>query len=1213
MRTSLLRAALPAAFTFLVAPAVLAGPIFDGKTLNGWSGETTKVWRVEDGAIVGGSLEGNPRNEFLTWKAPLRDFVLKLEYKLIGTEGFVNGGVQIRSKRIENPPNEMFGYQADIGMGFSGSLYDESRRKKVLAQADKELIAKLEKPGDWNRYEIRCEGARIQLFLNGTKTVDFTETEPGIDREGLIALQIHGNAKSEIRYRNITLDDLAPAAGAQAGEPLQRFATPQAKTSREPFAGGQFKLEPGEVIVLAGETNFVREQKSGALESRLAARFAGEQPRFRSMAWEADTVYEQWRELNFGSWKDQLSAAGASIVLAQFGQMESLDGAAKLPEFTAAYARLLDEMSTQTRKLVLVSPMPFEKPASPHVPDLTTRNDVVKAYADAIRDLAKHRGAVFVDLFTPLASREANAPKLTDNGIHLNERGLDVVAGIVAKQLGVEDSSAPPSAALREAIVQKNTFWAECWRPDNWAFAYGDRTQQLFGKPAGNGLSLAQEYTAMRPLVEKADARIHALARGADAPPITLAPPQEKSEAEALTPEQELATFTLAEGWECKLFASEADGVVKPTQMSWDERGRLLVACSPTYPHLAPGVAAGDYILALEDTNGDGRADKSWRFADKLKMVQGVEPGAGGVYVCDYSELVHFRDRDGDGVADERRVVYSGFGTGDTHQLINSITHGPDGALWFTQGLHNFARIETPWGNTRLHKAGVWRLDPRTLRLDAFFNGAKAGANCWGVAFDDYGQVFHKSGDRPAGYYSVPGLIRLENPDEYHPTGALFDTNPKTTALDFIGTRALPEEVQGCAVLGGFMGNVVELHRTIDDGSGFKSEQLPKLLRSTWNGFRPVDVSVGPDGAIYVADWFNPVIGHYQASYRDPLRDKSHGRIWRISAKGRAPVKQPNLAAMKPAELLEQLRSPERWTRTQAKRLLFDGEPAQVLREADAFVAKLGSDAESERLLLEVSGVFAAHLSPRPALVERLVKATDARVRAYGARVVGQWAASLPNALDLLGALIRDENPRVRLETIVACSYVNDPRAIEVAALALAKPTDRFINYALAQCVRATKPVWKPKLDTLTFGGDAQAKARIVSLSGAEPPAPTPGKTVYDSLCMNCHQPDAKGLPGIYPPLRESEWVNGATEPLIKMLLHGLIGKITVGGQEFGVAAQIPMPPSSLTDEQIAQVLTYVRSSFGNKSGAVAVEEVSKVRAAHANRTTPWDAAELTR
>ncbi len=183
--------------------------LFDGASLAGWDGEIAKVWRVRDGAIVGGSMAGNPRNEFLTTARSYSDFTLRLEYKLVGTEGFVNGGVQVRSRRIPNPAHEMRGYQADIGAGASGTLYDESRRNRALVKADPELVKRLEKPGDWNRYEIRCEGPRIRLFLNGTQTVDFTETEPGMDREGLIGLQIHGNCKAEISFRNLILEERA--------------------------------------------------------------------------------------------------------------------------------------------------------------------------------------------------------------------------------------------------------------------------------------------------------------------------------------------------------------------------------------------------------------------------------------------------------------------------------------------------------------------------------------------------------------------------------------------------------------------------------------------------------------------------------------------------------------------------------------------------------------------------------------------------------------------------------------------------------------------------------------------------------------------------------------------------------------------------------------------------------------------------------------------
>ena len=185
-----------------------ATPIFDGKTLEGWEGDKAKVWRVVDGVIVGGSMQGNPRNEFLTTTKSYANFVLRFEYKLVGTEGFVNGGVQVRSRRIEKPAHEMRGYQADIGAGMTGTLYDESRRNKALAKADPELIKKTEKPGEWNSYEVRCEGKRVRLTVNGVQTIDYTETDDSLEQDGLIGLQIHGNCKAEISFRNLTVEEL---------------------------------------------------------------------------------------------------------------------------------------------------------------------------------------------------------------------------------------------------------------------------------------------------------------------------------------------------------------------------------------------------------------------------------------------------------------------------------------------------------------------------------------------------------------------------------------------------------------------------------------------------------------------------------------------------------------------------------------------------------------------------------------------------------------------------------------------------------------------------------------------------------------------------------------------------------------------------------------------------------------------------------------------
>lgn len=183
--------------------------LFDGKTFSGWEGDTTGTWRIENGAIVAGSLtETVPHNDFLCTTRSYDDFVLRLKFKLLGTEGFVNAGVQFRSQRLDDPAYEMIGYQADIGPGLYGALYDESRRRKVLTGPDSLAVSKLVKPEQWNDYEIRAEGKRIQLFLNGKQTVDYTEPDATISQEGLIGLQIHGNGKTIIMYKDLMLTEL---------------------------------------------------------------------------------------------------------------------------------------------------------------------------------------------------------------------------------------------------------------------------------------------------------------------------------------------------------------------------------------------------------------------------------------------------------------------------------------------------------------------------------------------------------------------------------------------------------------------------------------------------------------------------------------------------------------------------------------------------------------------------------------------------------------------------------------------------------------------------------------------------------------------------------------------------------------------------------------------------------------------------------------------
>ena len=193
----------------LVSSFALPVPLSDGKSFKGWVGDTSKTWRVEDGAFVGGSLKAKvPQNEFLRTERQYTNFILRVKFKLVGTNGFVNGGVQIRSQPAQKPPNEMVGYQCDIGEGWWGALYDESRRNKVLVKPDPAAVTKALRPGDWNEYVIRARGKRIQSSINGTLMIDYTEADDSIPQFGMIGLQVHGGGVTEACYKDITIEEL---------------------------------------------------------------------------------------------------------------------------------------------------------------------------------------------------------------------------------------------------------------------------------------------------------------------------------------------------------------------------------------------------------------------------------------------------------------------------------------------------------------------------------------------------------------------------------------------------------------------------------------------------------------------------------------------------------------------------------------------------------------------------------------------------------------------------------------------------------------------------------------------------------------------------------------------------------------------------------------------------------------------------------------------
>jgi putative heme-binding domain-containing protein len=532
-------------------------------------------------------------------------------------------------------------------------------------------------------------------------------------------------------------------------------------------------------------------------------------------------------------------------------------------------------------------------------------------------------------------------------------------------------------------------------------------------------------------------------------------------------PELERKTFKVADGFEVNLFAADPL-VAKPIQMNFDSRGRLWVATSSVYPQILPGETPSDKIVILEDADGDGKADRSHVFADSLFIPTGLEPGHGGAYVANSTELLHLADTDGDGKADRRRVVLSGFGTEDTHHIIHTFRWAPDGDFYFNQSIYIHSHIETPHGVRRLGGAGIWRFRPASLELEVFVKGM---CNPWGHAFDRWGQSFGTDGAGSDGiHYLMPGATYPHFPTGERNFPGLNPGHPKYCAHEILSGRHLPDDWQGNILANDFRANRIARFEISDDGSGFAAKLLPDFIASTDRAFRPVDIRMGPDGAIYVADWYNPIINHGEVGFRDPRRDKTHGRIWRVTATGRPLVPRPRLAGAPVGELLEHLRAPEDWTRHFAKRELASRDPKEVLPALAAW-AKVLPD-EHDRL--EALWTYKTFDAVEPALLESLLRARDPRARAAAVRVLGHWAPRVPHALTFLATLVADEHPRVRLEAVRALARIPSERAVETALRALDRPVDRFMDYALWLTAFETQSAWMPAFQagTLAFSGN---------------------------------------------------------------------------------------------------------------------------------------------
>jgi putative heme-binding domain-containing protein len=848
------------------------------------------------------------------------------------------------------------------------------------------------------------------------------------------------------------------------------------------------EIRPGDHICLIGNTLADRMQHDGWLETLLQSRFPKHRLVIRDLGFSGDELVIRLRSEGFGSPDEWLTKHKTDVVFAFFGYNESFAGQAGLEKFKKDLDNFIKHTLSQKYngktppRLVLFSPIGHENLHDRNFPDGSDNNRRIALYALAMAEVAKANQVPFVDLFKPsLELYEKASHPLTINGVHLNEDGNQLIAQVIDQRLFAGGSQPKLDSEtvdkLRQAVLDKNFYWFYRYRTVDGYNIYGGRSYEKYTDGQTNRVVMQREMEVLDEMAANRDKRIWAIAQGgnlkvddSNTPPFiptkTNKPGPGPGGRHILLDGQEaIGKMTVAKGMKVNLFASEKEfpELAKPVQMAFDTKGRLWVAVFPSYPHWKPKEEMNDKLIILEDTDGDGKADKMTVFADHLNCPTGFEFYKGGVIVAQAPDLLFLKDTNGDGKADVRVRILDGIDSADTHHTANSFVLDPGGALYFQEGIFHRTQVETPYGPPqRLADAGVFRYEPRTQKFEVYVT--YPFANPHGHVFDRWGRdiVYDGTGANP--YHGALISGHLDFPHKHPQAPQVYQQRTRPCpGVEILSSPHFPEANQGNLLVAnviGFQG--ILQYRLRDQDSSLAATEVEPIVSSTDPNFRPSDIKIGPDGAIYFLDWQNPIIGHLQHHIRDPNRDRTHGRIYRITYEGR-PLLQPAKIAGEPIDkLLDLLKAPEDRVRYRAKIELGGRDSGQVIAATKKWIAGLDTnDPNYEHHMLEALWVHQYHNVVDEDLLKRMLDSPFGHARAAATRVLCYWRDRIPDALGLLKKMAADPKANVRLEAVRAASFFAAPEAAEIPLITLDLPTDKYLDYVRKETMRALEPYWK--------------------------------------------------------------------------------------------------------------------------------------------------------